>query len=215
MLWFVSHPSAAIPLIHTNTIQVKGKIYQGTSIRSLITALTSALPSVPIHNIAKVQLPPLRTPLDRDATHLTQSFLWPSIQAFLRPGDIIVGETGTTNSGLCDMTFPENVQLVTQVYYGSIGFATAATLGVDIARRELEASGARPPGRTILCTGDGSMALTIQEVGTMIKNHSNAIVFVLNNDGYTIERLIWGAQQRTFFFLPPPPPSIPKREQEE
>jgi len=181
--------------INPHDVVVKGKIYQGTSIRSLITALTSALPSVPIHNIAKAQLPPLRTPLDRDATHLTQSFLWPSIQAFLRPGDIIVGETGTTNSGLCDMTFPENVQLVTQVYYGSIGFATAATLGVDIARRELEASGARPPGRTILCTGDGSMALTIQEVGTMIKNHSNAIVFVLNNDGYTIERLIWGAQQ--------------------
>lgn len=44
-------------------------------------------------------------------------------------------------------------------------------------------------------TGDGSMALTIQELGTMIKNKCKTVVFVINNAGYTIERLIWGAKQ--------------------
>lgn len=55
------------------------------------------------------------------------------------------------------------------------------------------------------------MALTIQEVGTMIKNKSKAILFVINNEGYTVERLIWGAKQRTlhFFPLPYPIPSHP------
>lgn len=179
--------------INPHDVVVKGKSYPNTCIKSLIAALTAALPATPIHSIPKVQLPPPRTPLDKDATHLTQSFLWPSIESFLRPNDIIVGETGTSNWGLCDITFPANVQLVTQIYYGSIGFANAATLGVDVARREQEAK--RGKGRTILCTGDGSMALTIQEIGTMIKNKSKAIVFVINNDGYTVERLIWGARQ--------------------
>jgi pyruvate decarboxylase len=93
---------------------------------------------------------------------------------------------------------------VTQIYYGSIGFATAATLGVDVARRELEAANKRNKGRTILLTGDGSMALTIQEIGTMIKAKCKAVLFVINNEGYTIERLIWGAQQRKSISLSPP-----------
>jgi len=112
-----------------------------------------------------------------------------------------VSETGTSNAGICDITFPADIRLVTQIYYGSIGFATAATLGVDVARQELE-DGGNTAGRTILLTGDGSMALTIQEIGTMIKNKCKAIIFVLNNDGYTVERLIWGARQRTFISFP-------------
>lgn len=188
--------------INPHDVVVKGTVYPNTSIKPLIAALTAALPSKPQHQIAKAQLPPPRTPLDKDAKHLTQSFLWPQIESFLRPNDVLIGETGTTNWGLCDITFPANVQLVTQIYYGSIGFATAATMGVDVARCELEArTGTK--GRTILCTGDGSMALTIQEIGTMIKAKSKAIIFVINNDGYTVERLIWGAQQRGF--LPPHP----------
>lgn len=76
---------------------------------------------------------------------------------------------------------------------GSIGFAFAATLGAEVARVER-----KTPGRTILCTGDGSMALTIQEIGTMVKAGIKPVIFVINNAGYTVERLIWGARQRKF-----------------
>ncbi len=93
---------------------------------------------------------------------------------------------------------------------GSIGFATAATLGVEVARREQSAAQQQnspnsapivsfpQQGRTILCTGDGSMALTIQEIGTMIHAGIAPIIIVINNAGYTIERSIWGAKQRMF-----------------
>jgi pyruvate decarboxylase len=46
--------------------------------------------------------------------------------------------------------------------------------------------------RTILFTGDGSFQLTAQEVSTMIRNKLNPIIFVICNNGYTIERLIHG-----------------------
>ncbi|USP78278.1 Pyruvate decarboxylase [Curvularia clavata] len=183
--------------IHINAfdVVVKGTSYPSTFMQPLLAALATTLPSPAQHSIPKPQLPPLRTPLDADAKHLTQSWLWPTVQDFLKSGDIIISETGTSNFGIGDTTFPKDVTLVTQIYYGSIGFATAATLGVDVARRELEAANKRSKGRTILFTGDGSMALTIQEVGTMIKSQCKAVLFVINNEGYTIERLIWGARQ--------------------
>ncbi|CAE7014190.1 Pyruvate decarboxylase [Pyrenophora teres f. teres] len=180
--------------INPHDVIVKGKSYSSTPIKSLLAALSKVLPSTPQHKIPKPILPGPRTPLDANAAHLTQSALWPAIEAFIRPGDVVVSETGTSNTGICDITFPTDIRLVTQIYYGSIGFATAATLGVDVARRELE-EGENKAGRTILLTGDGSMALTIQEIGTMIKNKCKSIIFVLNNDGYTVERLIWGARQ--------------------
>jgi len=120
------------------------------------------------------------------------------MSSFLRPNDIIIGETGTSNFGIYDIAFPANVRYEAQIYYGSIGWAAAATLGVDIARTELEAIGKRAKGRTVLFTGDGSLALTIQEVGTMIKQKCKCVIFVINNEGYTVERMIWGARQRTF-----------------
>ncbi|KAJ4332108.1 hypothetical protein N0V95_009738, partial [Ascochyta clinopodiicola] len=180
--------------INPHNVIVKGKIYPNTAIKSLLAALVQALPSKPQHDIPKPELPPPRTPLDADATHITQSWLWPQIESFLQPHDIVVGETGTSVFGLCDIKFPASTQFIAQIYYGSIGYATAATLGIEVARRELEGKG-NGVGRTVLVTGDGSMALTIQEIGTMIKAGVAPVVFVINNEGYTVERLIWGAQQ--------------------
>jgi len=162
------------------------------SIKPLLSALIAALPSQAQHALGKPQLPPPRVPKDKDATQLVQSQIWPSIEGFLRSGDVVVSETGTSTFGLCDITFPSHTRFEAQMYYGSIGWATAATLGVDVARKEL----AGDEGRTLLFTGDGSMALTIQEVGTMIRAGSKIVIFVINNAGYTIERLIWGARQR-------------------
>ncbi|EAT80916.2 hypothetical protein SNOG_11872 [Parastagonospora nodorum SN15] len=189
-----SRPLSEESTIHINPhdVVVKGQIFPNMSIKSLISSLSAALPSKPQHAIPKPQLPAPRTPLDKDATQLTQSFLWPAIESFLQPNDLIIGETGTSNFGLCDIKFPPNARFITQIYYGSIGFATAATLGVEVARSELPST---QPSRTVLITGDGSMALTIQEIGTMIAQNLPIVIFVINNAGYTIERLIWGAKQ--------------------
>ncbi|KAF2875509.1 pyruvate decarboxylase-like protein [Massariosphaeria phaeospora] len=183
--------------IHINpfSVVVKGETYPNIYIKPLLAALTASLPSTPQHTVTIPELPPPRIPVDKDATHITQSWLWPNFESFLRPGDVVIGETGTTLFGLCDTKFPSNVRWHAQIYYGSIGFATAATLGAEIARKELEDKGVNGGGRTVLVTGDGSLALTMQEIGTMIKAGIKPVIFVINNEGYTIERLIWGARQ--------------------
>jgi indolepyruvate decarboxylase len=47
---------------------------------------------------------------------------------------------------------------------------------------------ADPTRRTILITGEGSHQLTANEVGSMGRFGANITIFVLNNDGYLIER---------------------------
>lgn len=115
------------------------------------------------------------------------------MEQFLKPDDVLLGEAGTTIFGLFDIKFPPRTRFITQINWASIGYATPATLGADIAKTEIGKQ-----GRTILITGDGSLAMTLQEVGTMVKEGIKPILFVINNDGYTVERMIRGAQMRKY-----------------
>ena len=38
--------------------------------------------------------------------------------------------------------------------------------------------------------------VTVQEISTMIRNNLDPIIFIINNDGYTIERLIHGLTRK-------------------
>lgn len=74
-----------------------------------------------------------------------------------------------------------------QTVFGSIGYASGAAVGAFKAIRENH-----DYKRCILVTGEGSLHLTVQAFADMLKLGLNPIVFVLNNDGYTVERLIHG-----------------------
>ena len=101
---------------------------------------------------------------DKDSTKITQSWIWKRLGKFVRANDILIAESGTAQFGLPDAQLPANVLYLTQLYYGSIGYATPACFGAAIAQKELGID-----GRVILVVGDGSLQLTVQEVGTMIK----------------------------------------------
>ncbi|KAF2107145.1 thiamine diphosphate-binding protein [Lophiotrema nucula] len=120
--------------------------------------------------------------------NLTQDFLWPALGLFFRSGDVCIGETGTSAFGLCDSRLPKNVMMFNQTVYGSIGYATGAIVGVGQAIKESSGKWKRP----ILVTGEGSMHLTIQAIADMLRWDLKPIIFVLNNGGYTVERLIHG-----------------------
>ncbi len=77
----------------------------------------------------------------------------------------MIAESGTAQFGLPDAHLPADVTYITQVYYGSIGYTVPACLGAAVAHRDQ----GREQGRVILAVGDGSLQLTVQEIGTMIK----------------------------------------------
>lgn len=131
---------------------------------------------------------------------ITQDKLWRALANILRPGDIVLGETGTAGSGVREMALPPNTRVFAPVTWLSIGFMLPAAQGAAMAQRELMASseyhGIKPGNaQTILLIGDGSFQMTAQEVATIIRHKLDVLVVLINNDGYTIERCIHGRKQ--------------------
>jgi pyruvate decarboxylase len=90
-----------------------------------------------------------------------------------------------------DATFPPNSQFITQIFWSSIGYTVGACLGALVAAKEL-----KHPGRVILVVGEGSLQMTVQEIGSYIRYGFKPIIFVINNNGYSIERAINGPKQK-------------------
>ncbi|PIF21116.1 alpha-keto acid decarboxylase family protein [Candidatus Pantoea floridensis] len=122
-----------------------------------------------------------------DAALISQNAFWQAMQRFLLPGDIILADQGTAAFGAAALRLPVDAQLLVQPLWGSIGYTLPATFGAQTAQ---------PDRRVILIIGDGSAQLTIQELGSMQRDGQQPIIFLLNNDGYTVERAIHGAEQR-------------------
>lgn len=131
---------------------------------------------------------------------ICQNKLWRTLANILRPGDIVLGETGTAGYGLQEMPLPPHTRIFIPVTWLSIGFMLPAAQGAALAQRELIESSEyydiKPGGaQTILLIGDGSFQMTAQEMATIIRHNLDVLVFLINNDGYTIERCIHGRTQ--------------------
>ena len=114
---------------------------------------------------------------------IRQSWFWQRLQAFLQAGDIITAENGTSLSGITGTPMPTGVTVLSQALWGSIGYSLPACFGSMIAA---------PERRHLLFIGDGSFQLTAQELSSILRHNLKPIIFLINNDGYTIERLILG-----------------------
>jgi indolepyruvate decarboxylase len=100
---------------------------------------------------------------------------------FIKNNSIVIAETGVSLFSAAEMLLPEGTSFIGQTFYGSIGYTVGATLGACIAAQDRN---------VILFVGDGSFQVTCQDLSTMIRNNLKPIIFLINNDGYTIERVI-------------------------
>ncbi|MFC6018985.1 alpha-keto acid decarboxylase family protein [Plantactinospora solaniradicis] len=135
----------------------------------------------------EVTIEPGPIPLDSTSTApLRQARLWSAVAAMLRPGDVLVPETGTPSFGVANFHLPSDTDVLLAPLWGAIGYATPAAFGAGMAD---------PDRRVVLITGDGSLQLTVQEISRMLATGQRPIIMVLNNGGYTVERTIEGAHQ--------------------
>ncbi|PNZ36924.1 alpha-keto acid decarboxylase family protein [Mammaliicoccus vitulinus] len=121
-----------------------------------------------------------------DNEPLTQETYFKMMQDFIGIDDIILAEQGTSFFGAYDLNLYKDNTFIGQPLWGSIGYTLPATIGTqmsDLYRRN------------ILLIGDGSLQLTAQDISTMIREDLKPVIFVINNDGYTVERKIHGENQ--------------------
>lgn len=170
--------------IHSRYVKFEHAIYPDIYYDAVLPELIKLLEGYKYQNkinkSAKVKAP-------KKGTHLTQEYFWYRIEKFLPENAIILAEIGTSLFGTKDIQLPDNSRYISQLLWGSIGYTFAALLGASIADRKSQA---------ILFEGDGAFQMTAQELSSMIRNKLNPIIFLLNNDGYTIERVIRGINRK-------------------
>jgi alpha-keto-acid decarboxylase len=117
---------------------------------------------------------------------LTQGDLWAGVAGFLRSGDIVVADQGCSFYGAATHRLPTDVVFIGQPLWASIGYTLPALIGACLAE---------PGRRGVLLIGDGAAQMTVQELSTLFRLEIAAVVVVLDNDGYTVERAIHGPDQ--------------------
>jgi indolepyruvate decarboxylase len=182
-------PASAIHL-RAYSIDVGADNYQAVTLPELLQGLLAGSPTPVRKQTAgekstQPSAPRAMTTPPREP--LTQAAYWTAMQAFLRPGDVIVADDGTSIFGAGDFTLPPDCTFVAQAVWGSIGYATASLLGTLLAA---------PGRRHLLFTGEGSFQLTAQELSTILRHGLQPYIFLINNRGYTIERTILGRDAR-------------------
>ena len=110
---------------------------------------------------------------------LTAPRLYECLNYYLDDQMILLAEPGDAFCAAPEFHIEEAENFIVQDYYCSIGYCTPAALGVALAR---------PGKRPVILSGDGAFQMTAQEVSTLIREHCPAIILIINNDGYLIER---------------------------
>jgi alpha-keto-acid decarboxylase len=121
-----------------------------------------------------------------DDEPLGQTTLWREVGAFLRNGDIVLADQGTSFYGMAPHRLPAGVTFVGQPLWASIGYTMPALLGTCTAL---------PGRRGVLLIGDGAAQMTATELATVLRERIPAVIVVVDNDGYTVERAIHGPDE--------------------
>jgi indolepyruvate decarboxylase len=151
--------------------------YQAVTLREVLRGVIDAVPQVtnrPAHQPAAAAA---GTHADGSAK-LTQAAYWQALQSYLRPGDVLFTDNGTSYA-IFGFRLPPDCTVVASVIWGSIGYSVGALLGTLTAA---------PERRHLLFVGDGSFQETAQELSTMLRHDCKPVIFLINNGGYTIER---------------------------
>jgi indolepyruvate decarboxylase len=169
--------SRNIEIMHHH-VRVGRAIYHNVEMDDMLTALNG------LGLRKQVTGPPVRglgRPRGAPDDPVSAEFLYPRWEAFLRPNDILVAETGTSSMGLGFALMPSGSSFLNQTLWGSIGWATPAAFGAALAA---------PDRRVVLVTGEGAHQLTAQEICQFPRFGLKPVIFCLNNRGYLIERLL-------------------------
>ena len=178
-------------LANSGRLKISQHVYEQVWIGDVVTGLADRMPKAglthpPFKSVSKL----LDTGFTAEPGRaLTVNRVMKRINAFIGEDTTVIAETGDSIFAAADLVMHHDVGFIGQAFYLSIGYALPATLGAALA------DPARRPSRFI---GDGAFQMTAQELSSLCRRQSNVILLVMNNDGYTTERVIHEAPITTF-----------------
>ena len=151
----------------------------------VVDALLARLPEghwadldIPVQAFAHTARQPVGAATDAP---ISNKRFYDRIAHFLAPGDVVLADSGPSVS-MAQVQLPPDSRYISSNYWASIGAGFGFAVGASFA--------AEPDRRLILLEGDGGFQMTGQELSTMVRYRRSPIIFILNNRGYTAERLI-------------------------
>jgi indolepyruvate decarboxylase len=172
-------------LIHASAEKVSIKhhhfddVFLGDFMKQLLGAMPrGGRPDPPILPASAALLEPFEPQPD---AAITIRRFYDRVNHILDEGHVVLADAG--DSFLCagDLVMHDRVGFISQAFYCSIGFTLPAALGVGLAE---------PDHRPVVFIGDGAFQMTAQELSSLVRYEQNPIIFLMNNAGYTIERVI-------------------------
>ncbi len=170
-------------IANSERVKVRRHIYEHIPIRNFIKGLLSRLSESGFDGpgTARPAEAPRRPYVPVPEARLTTDRFWSRVNHFLRDDHIVVADTGSATFESVKLSLPQGADYLSQSFYASMGFGIPAALGAKLAA---------PQGRPIVFVGDGAFQMTGQELSSIVRYGQNPVVFLLNNDGYQVERAI-------------------------
>jgi TPP-dependent 2-oxoacid decarboxylase len=171
--------------IFDGRVSLAGQTFSGVPISDVVTGLLAALPAdcgsgikAPVHEFAHRASRAYQPVADEP---LSNKRLYDRLAHFIKAGDIVFADGGPSLN-LAYLQFPTGARYVASAYWSAIGAGFGLAMGACFATE---------PGQRVLAVeGDGSFQMTAQELATLIRYGRTCIIFVVNNRGYTVERII-------------------------
>ena len=174
-------PTAAVEL-SLDHARIGYAVYPEVRLDDALEVLARVTAAAGFADAEAIDVPDLDAPAAADdAAALDHAIFWHEMQGWLPRETTVVAEAGTSFYGALDLRLPERSDLLGQPVWSSIGYTIPAMLGAGLARRDR---------RPVLIIGDGAAQLTVQELGQVFHHGLAPVIVLIDNAGYTVERMI-------------------------
>ncbi|MBV9615114.1 MAG: alpha-keto acid decarboxylase family protein [Ktedonobacteraceae bacterium] len=178
--------------LHPLGARIHSTWYQDVAMKDVLTQLTQQVEQKAERHryplaYAEGSRESFTPPVSRHAPFIEQQRFWQRLSHFFKEDDVLLVDMGTAFSGAVSVPLPAGATMIAQPLWSSIGYSLPAAVGTALAS---------PCRRHIAVIGDGAFQMTVQELSTALHHNLPLIIFLVNNDGYTIERLIHGREKK-------------------
>jgi len=170
-------------LANSGRLKISHHVYEQVWIGDVISGLADRMPPKGLSHPPYTSVSRLieSSFAARTGERMTVERLIKWLNTLISDKTIVIADTGDALFAAADLVMHQDVGFLGQAFYLSIGYALPATLGASLAD---------PMRRTVTLIGDGAFQMTAQELSSLCRRKSNAVLLLLNNDGYTTERII-------------------------